>query len=107
MATKDAPKSFAEEAARLAGLSRAQRFAELITFPEKHMFKLIGRRDGFGRAVNQALGALGHENVVLIERRSATGRYVSLTFEISVASAGSLDALYSALEQIPGLVYVL
>ncbi len=98
---------YEEAAAELAGLPRVERFERLIEFPTRHMFKLIGRKEGLCGAVRGALGTVGYEEVVLVERPSSKGRYISLTFEIAVPSAEQLDRLYRALEQLPGLSLLL
>ena len=95
------------ESERLAGLPRAQRFEELIEFPARHLFKLIGHREGLSDAVMAALTALGYPDVILVERPSARGRYVSLTFDLYVEDGRRLDSVYCALERLPGLVFLL
>ena len=91
------------EAERLAALPRAERFEELIDFPATHTFKVIGRREGLSDALQRILEGAGHPGVCLVERASAQGRYISLTFGIEVASGRELDELYTALESLPGL----
>lgn len=98
---------YEQEAARLAKLPRAERFEELIDFPARHMFKIIGRSQGFCESVRAALGGLGFADVVFVERRSAQGRYTSLTFHLHVSSGERLDVIYSTLERLPGLAYLL
>jgi putative lipoic acid-binding regulatory protein len=98
---------YEKEAARLAELSRAERFEELIDFPARHLFKVIGRRTGFAAQVRRALDALGFGDVIPVERHSAGGRFVSLTFEVQVSSGEHLDSVYLALEQLPDLAYLL
>jgi putative lipoic acid-binding regulatory protein len=100
-------RRFEEEAARLAGLPRAERFACLIEFPTEHTFKVIGRAQGLGRALELALEGAGRPGVCLIERPSARGTYVSFTFTTGVASAAELDELYTLLEGLPGLACLL
>jgi len=95
------------EAARLARLPRAERFEALIEFPTRHLFKVIGPSDGLSDAVQQALTGLGFGQVLFVERYSAKGRHVSLTFELSVGSGIELDSIYSALEQVEGVAYLL
>lgn len=101
------PSTFDKESARLAKMPRAERFKELIEFPTCHSFTLIGHSSGFSDAVQSILIAAGHSGVVFMERPSAKGRYVSLTFQIKVQSGEDLDALYSAFEKTPGLAYIL
>ena len=98
---------YEKEAARLAKLPRAERFEELIDFPARHMFKLIGQRQGLSGAVRAALAKLGFTDVIFVERQSAQGRYASLTFHLQVNSGERLDAVYSTLERIPGVAYLL
>jgi len=96
-----------KEAERLAALPRAERFEELIDFPVDHTFKVIGRREGLSEAVQQALAAVGRPDTCLVERPSAQGTYVSLTFTLAVASGRELDGLYTVLEALPGLAFLL
>ncbi len=98
---------YEEEARRLAALPRAARFEELLSFPTDHAFTVIGRRDGFADALASALSGAGHPEVCLVERRSAKGNYLSLSFTIRVASGAELDTLYALLEGLPGLAYLL
>ncbi len=97
---------YEDEAARLAKLSRAERFQELLEFPVDHTFKVIGRRAGLSEALQRALAQAGHPDVCLVERASAQGTYLSLTFTLEVTSAQELDELYSLLEVLPGLAYL-
>lgn len=98
---------YEKEAERLAGLPRAERFEALIEFPAAHTFKVIGRREGLSAAVQQALEGAGHPGVCLVERASAQGRYLSLTFTLEVSSGRELDELYGILERLPGLACLL
>ena len=97
---------YEREAARLASMTRAERFEELLEFPVAHEFKVIGATDGLSNRVEVALADLGHAGIVFIERASAKGRYLSLTFKIRVASGRELDELYCVLEALPELRYV-
>jgi putative lipoic acid-binding regulatory protein len=99
--------SFEEESARLAKLSRAERFEQLIEFPTQHSFTIIGRTANFDQLLRQALTDCGYQEVLLVERPSATGKFLSLTFVLGVANGVELDRLYLALEQLPGLAYLL
>jgi putative lipoic acid-binding regulatory protein len=82
------------------------RFAALIEFPTKHLFKLIGQGEEMVEQVQQTLKSMGYPNIIIVERYSAKGRYLSLSFEVQVASAQDLDAMYTALEQVEGLKYL-
>lgn len=95
------------EAKRLAKLPRAERFESLISFPTDHAIKIIGRTEGFSAMVKQTLVDLGYPKLVPIERPSAKGKYISLTVTVAVKSGQELDRLYTALEQLPGLSYLL
>jgi putative lipoic acid-binding regulatory protein len=101
-----ANETYEQEAKRLAALPRAQRFEELIEFPTKHMFKIIGKRGEIGADVQATLTSLGFPPVLPIERHSAKGRYVSITLELNVESGEQLDAIYTALEQLEGVKYL-
>ena len=97
---------YERERARLALLPRAERFEELIRFPTRHLFKVIGAREGLSVEVRKALAGLGYRDVILVERHSSGGRHLSLTFELDVDSGALLDAIYSALEQIEHVSYL-
>jgi putative lipoic acid-binding regulatory protein len=98
---------YEQEAARLAELPRAERFASLLSFPLDFTFKVIGRGPDFWREVRQLLDARGHEQVILVERPSANGRFCSITFSLHITDADALDAYYGALQALPNLVYLL
>jgi len=98
---------FEKERERLAKLPRAERFEELIEFPTRHVFKVIGRREGLGPTVRKTLATLGFgQHVTLVERYSSSGKHLSLTFELEVSSGAQLDAIYAALEQMEGVSYL-
>ena len=67
---------------------------------------MIGPTGGLRDAVQQVLTALGHGGVVVVERYSAHGRHVSLTFQLRVDSGADLDTIYCALERIDGVSYL-
>lgn len=98
---------YEREAARLAKLPRAQRFEQLMTFPVDFVFKAIGKGEGFWEQVRAALDSHGHNDVIMVERQSAHGRYRALTFTVHVDTASDLDALYDALQALPDLVCLL
>ena len=99
--------SYDKEALRLAKLPRAERFEELLDFPTEFTFKVIGSGEGFLEHVRHALKELGHEDVVPVVRASAKGRYVSVSITMRVEAGSEIDQTYSALEQLPGLAYIL
>jgi len=99
--------SFEEEARRLARLPRAERFDELIDFPVHYTFKVIGRGRAFTAEVQGLLRARGHDRVIVVERPSSEGRFVSVTFELDVDDARTLDGIYSELEALPGVAVIL
>ncbi|MCB9555852.1 MAG: DUF493 domain-containing protein [Deltaproteobacteria bacterium] len=70
------------------------------------MFKLIGK-GGIDSCARDCLSTLGFANVMFIERPSRKGTYVSLTFELQIESAQRLDQVYTALEGLPELAYLL
>jgi putative lipoic acid-binding regulatory protein len=71
------------------------------------MFKVIGPRQGLRAKVRDVLSVLGYGEAALTERLSSSGRHLSLTFELDVASGERLDHIYCALEKIDGAAYVL
>ncbi len=100
-------EKFVREAERLSQLPRAERFNQLIDFPTKHLIKVIGRADGLENAVRNAMGSLGYSGFILVERRSAKGRFISLSFELDIDTAEMLDKVYTLLEQIPEVTHLL
>jgi putative lipoic acid-binding regulatory protein len=98
---------YEDEAQRLAALPRAERFEQLLSFPTDHTFTVIGRRDGLADSLQRALAGAGHQEACLVERASAKGTYLSLSFTVRVQSGNELDALYLLLEALPGLAYLL
>ena len=102
----DPGDSYRQDQARLAKLSRAERFEELMDFPLRHVFKVIGTREGLSVEVRKTLADLGFEGVVFVERLSSKGRHLSLTFELAVETGSQLDTIYSALEQVKNIAYL-
>ena len=100
-------EKYEKAAARLAKLPRAERFEELLDFPVQHTFKVIGRKGTFYQEVSRALARLSFEDVTFVERPSKTGRFISLTFQLTVDSGAHLDEIYRVLQSIPGLAYLL
>jgi len=99
---------FEKESQRLAALPRSERFEQLIDFPSDFSMKAIGKSsDSFWSQVRQALAGCGHPDVILVERRSAKGKFCSLSFTVSVANGVALDQVYAAIESIPDLVCLL
>lgn len=98
---------YEKESLRLSKLSRAERFEELISFPTHHLFKVIGKSEGLSDAVREVLNRMGCPDVILIERLSSRGRYVSITFTMMVCDGKRMDEMYTALEKIPQLAYIL
>ena len=99
--------SYDEEAKRLAKLPRAERFEALLSFPAQHVIKVIGKAQGFSELVKKTLADLGYPELVPIERPSAKGKFVALTVTVSVQNGHELDRVYSALERLPNLSYLL
>lgn len=100
-------REFQREAKRLAALPRAERFENLLDFPVRFTFKVIGRGQEFSDEVRDVLRSRGHREVMLVERPSAHGRYSAITFKLDVESGEALDAMYSALETLPNLAFLL
>lgn len=98
---------FEKESAKLAKLPRAERFDRLLDFPADFTFKAIGKGSGFWNKVRQVLDDCGRGDVILVERPSARGRYCSITFSIRVENGAAIDTIYTALQTIPELVYLL
>ena len=94
------------ESERLAQLTRAQRFDQLLDFPIDFSFKVIGRRGSLFQNVRALLDARQHEDVILVERASATGKFVSITFILNVSSGEMIDEIYSALEGLPSVSFI-
>ena len=94
------------EKRRLAGLTRAGRFEELLDFPCNHLFKVIGAPEDLSRRVADALADEGHPDAVPVERLSKKGAYRSVSVEVKVESGAELDQLYRALERLEGVKYL-
>ena len=94
------------ELERLSQLPRAARFEQLLEFPSQHLFKVIGR-PSCSEGVQRTLRALGFGEVGVVERPSAKAKYLSVTFTLEVTDGRALDRVYLALEQLPGVVYLL
>lgn len=102
-----ASKNYDAEAARLAKLPRAERFDQLLDFPTDYTVKAIGRGNTFSESVRALLATCGYPDVIAVDRPSARGRFVSVTFTVKVNNGKELDDLYTALQALPDLVYLL
>lgn len=98
--------TFQEEKARLDTLPRAQRFEELIDFPCEHTFKVIATPEGLEQRVRDRLAAQGQPDPHISERPSSSGRWMSLSVTVAVASGRDLDRLYTALEGMEGVKFL-
>lgn len=97
---------YEREVVRLSKLPRAERYDELMDFPASYTFKVIGRTVGFPEAVTFALDAAGRTGVRLEERHSGQGKYVAITFTLSMSSGKEIDEIYTRLEALPGLAFL-
>jgi len=95
-----------KEAARLATLPRAERFEALMTFPQRCALKVIGGA-GIEPTVRATLEAIGHAPAEVRSRASSGGKYTALTVEVDVANGAALDRVYSALEALESVRYLL
>lgn len=95
------------ERKRLSKLTRAGRFEELLDFPCAHSFKVIGEPRGMVARLRQVLKRHEHPDALLVERRSKKGNWLAVTVEVTVQSGKELDAIYTDLEQLPGVRYLL
>jgi putative lipoic acid-binding regulatory protein len=91
----------------LKDLPRAERFEHLLTFPTEFTFKAIGKDHGFVERIKALLAMLGHPDVVLVERASARGKYTSVSITLNVQSGSEIDKVYSGLEQLDGIAYLI
>lgn len=98
---------YEREALRLSKLSRAERFDELLSFPTRFSFKAIGRGDDFGDIIKKLLITEGYGEVVLMERPSKKGNYISVTFTLEMVDGAAIDTVYKALESLDELAYLL
>lgn len=94
-------------AQEMAKLPRAERFDSLLDFPLDFSFKAIGLGPKFSGQVRELLDSRGHPDVILVERPSKQGRYVSITFKLHVHSGADIDAVFTALEALPDLKLIL
>ncbi|MBW2735166.1 MAG: DUF493 domain-containing protein [Deltaproteobacteria bacterium] len=101
------PSEYEQESQRLSKLPRAERFDELVDFPTDFTFKAIGRGADFSQKVREVLDAKGYGDVVLMERPSKKGNFVSVTFSLEVHDGVAIDMMYTALEGLEDLAYLL
>lgn len=90
----------------MATLPRAERFEELLDFPCEHTFKVIATPEGLEQQVRGVLSLQGQPNPVISERPSSSGRWLSLSVTVQVASGAELDRLYTTLEGLQGLKFL-
>lgn len=97
-----------EKAAKeLAKLPRAERYQSLLTFPNRFAFKAIGNGAAFGQEIRELLDNLGHHDVIVIERPSKKGKYLSITFTLEVSSGQEIDDMLKKIEALKELKLVL
>ena len=87
-----------------------RRFDELVSFPCNFTFKVVGTAEGdFAATIASELGAvLGRKvETPLTTRRSAGGKYESVTLHIHVVSGDEVYAVYAALGELPQVRFVL
>ncbi len=94
------------EAARIGALPRAERFEELMEFPQRHALKAIGGGE-IEAAVRAALEAIDHTPAEISRRMSSGGKYTSLTVHVDVADGVALDRVYAAVEGLDSVRYLL
>ncbi|TNF24805.1 MAG: DUF493 domain-containing protein [Deltaproteobacteria bacterium] len=98
--------TYDEEAARLAALPRAQRFEELMDFPQRYALKLIGG-GALEPQVLDALAAIGVTPAEVKRRASSKGNYTALTVEVDVVDGADLDRVYTAVEGLEAIRFML
>ena len=98
---------YERERQRLSGLPRAERFESLLEFPCQHLFKVIGAPTGLTDRIRGVMAHQGHPDGVLVERPSKGGKWLSVSVELTVTSGAELDRLYTALEGLEGVRFLL
>lgn len=98
---------FEAERRRLSGLTRAGRFEELLTFPCRHQFKVIGKPASLCAGVSAVMARHHHPDAVMVERSSKGGKWLSISVEITAQSGKELDQIYASLEVLEGVKVLL
>lgn len=82
---------------------------DLFDFPCDHIFKVFGEgTDDFVRSVREAVSAVVPVPLDAIKlRRSSGGTYLCVSLLIRVQNYPQLTAIYAALQNVPGLRYLL
>jgi putative lipoic acid-binding regulatory protein len=78
-------------------------------FPHLHHVKAIGQHDDLLAAVRSAITphAPGLSETAFCLRASAGGKYQAVTCSLEVQSAAQLQAIYSAVQEIEGVMLCL
>ncbi|MCP4503682.1 MAG: DUF493 domain-containing protein [Deltaproteobacteria bacterium] len=88
-----------------------QGLSELIDFPERYTFKVVGiSSEQFLASVLDAINAaLGRaiDDVKTASRVSAKGKYASISVELEMQNAAEVYACYAELKDLSGVRYVL
>ena len=82
----------------------------LLEFPSDYTFKVLGLADAAFSAqlVKTIISVLGREDTpALTTRKSAKGKYASVTLHVHVFSADEVYAIYAALAALPDVRMVL
>ncbi len=101
-----AQSNYDVEAERIAKLPRAERFEELMTFPQRYALKAIGG-DALEAQVREAIEGIGHSIAELRRRASSKGKYTAVTVEVDVADGAALDRVIAAVEGLEAVRYLL
>ncbi|MDD3581123.1 MAG: DUF493 domain-containing protein [Desulfobacca sp.] len=82
-------------------------------FPSPYIIKVIARAETESLATRllaaaaQVLGEVDVSQACIGQRRSSQGKYLSLTFELTVHSVAQIKALYQSLGRQPGVLMVM
>ena len=83
---------------------------EVMQFPMAFPIKAMGRAEADVEAILRqvlAMHAPEQEDLPLVSRASAAGRYVSVTVTLQARSREQLDAIYQALSDHPDILMAL
>ncbi len=75
---------------------------ETTQFPSDYMYKFIVPSDG--NQLNQIQKIFDQKNAVITERKSKTGKYISVSIVINLVNSNAVISYYKKTEKIKGII---
>ena len=75
---------------------------ETTQFPSDYMYKFIVPSEG--NQLNQIQKIFDQKNAVITERKSKTGKYISVSIVINLVNSNAVISYYKKTEKIKGII---